>query len=161
VALEGWLTGRRVQASTTICVRVRGACAGVHTGPPPQKSTKGCPWSPLCPALAPHSAELDAQATTAAAPDAAASPSSPPPPYPPPLLLAYPNSGEQWDGGGRCWHSAADDIAAPDRFAAAAAGWVRSPRIRLAAVGGCCRTGPGHIAALRAALQGDGQGVGS
>ncbi|PNW77884.1 hypothetical protein CHLRE_10g455650v5 [Chlamydomonas reinhardtii] len=68
------------------------------------------------------------------------------------LLLCYPNSGEQWDGAGRCWHSAPDDIAEPGRFAAAAADWVGSRAMAVSLVGGCCRTGPAHIAALRRRL---------
>ncbi|KAG2433231.1 hypothetical protein HXX76_008301 [Chlamydomonas incerta] len=87
----------------------------------------------------------------AAAPQAPQAP-SPQRPRPRLLLLCYPNSGEQWDGTGRCWHSAPDDIAEPGRFAAAAADWVGSAAMGAALVGGCCRTGPAHIAALRARL---------
>ncbi|GFR49066.1 hypothetical protein Agub_g11092 [Astrephomene gubernaculifera] len=87
-------------------------------------------------------------------------PSSPPPsgglqpPQPSPaplLLLCYPNSGEDWDGEHRCWRHLADDLAAPSRFAAAGAGWVRG-ETRVALLGGCCRTGAEHIRALRCAL---------
>ncbi|KAG2483737.1 hypothetical protein HYH03_017392 [Edaphochlamys debaryana] len=94
------------------------------------------------------------------------------------LLLAYPNSGEDWDGEHRCWRHAPDDIAEPGAFAAAAAGWVaggadggggsssgvggggeggparRAVARGAALVGGCCRTGPQHIRALRAKLLG-------
>ncbi len=59
----------------------------------------------------------------------------------PPVVIAYPNSGERYDGS---WHGAPTSVEA---FAALAADWVAAgARI----VGGCCRTGPEHIAALRA-----------
>ncbi len=60
-------------------------------------------------------------------------------------LLCYPNSGELWDAANQCWLPGADDPgfgAAPPRWVVAGA--------RL--VGGCCRTGPADIAALRATL---------
>lgn len=58
-------------------------------------------------------------------------------------VVVYPNSGEQYDAAGHCWHGhgAAWVDAAPAWVAAGA---------RL--VGGCCRTGPEDIAALRARL---------
>lgn len=62
-------------------------------------------------------------------------------------LLAYPNSGEQWDAERKCWHGQAS----PARFAAQARRWHQAGA-RL--IGGCCRTGPAYIAALRAALDG-------
>lgn len=65
-------------------------------------------------------------------------------------LLCYPNSGERWDGVHKCWHGCSSDIADPDRYAEAVAGWVRD--YGLSAVGGCCRTSPLHIAALRQRL---------
>lgn len=56
-------------------------------------------------------------------------------------LLAYPNSGEGWDVGRRCWTGVADlpgyEALAREWFAAGAQ-----------AVGGCCRTGPGHVRAI-------------
>lgn len=62
-------------------------------------------------------------------------------------LVAYPNSGEEWDAARRAWveGSGRCDLArlAPEWVAAGA---------RL--LGGCCRTGPGDIAALRRALLG-------
>ncbi|WP_245589228.1 homocysteine S-methyltransferase [Chitinimonas koreensis] len=58
-------------------------------------------------------------------------------------LLAYPNSGERYDPGGKCWHGAAD----ARQFAAAARGWYAAGA-RL--IGGCCRTGPAEIAAIAA-----------
>jgi homocysteine S-methyltransferase len=60
-------------------------------------------------------------------------------------LLAYPNSGEQWDGQHKCWHGTASTA----DFSAQARRW-RQAGARL--IGGCCRTGPAHIAALRACL---------
>jgi homocysteine S-methyltransferase len=59
-------------------------------------------------------------------------------------ILVYPNSGEQWDGARRCWTGTAD-----------VAGYAELAREWFAAgaqlVGGCCRTGPDHIRAVRAA----------
>ncbi len=57
-------------------------------------------------------------------------------------LLAYPNSGERWDGTAHCWlpgTGEADFAEAAERWYAAGA--------RL--IGGCCRTGPGEIRALQ------------
>jgi len=60
-------------------------------------------------------------------------------------LLAYPNSGERYDAHEKCWRESASALS----LAGAAADWVRAGA-RL--IGGCCRTGPADIAALRAAL---------
>ncbi|MFI4889787.1 MAG: homocysteine S-methyltransferase [Steroidobacterales bacterium] len=60
-------------------------------------------------------------------------------------LLVYPNSGETFDAVGKCWHGSA----APVAFAAAATAW-RAEGARL--IGGCCRTTPADIQAVRAAL---------
>ena len=58
-------------------------------------------------------------------------------------LIAYPNSGECYDAEAKRWHGTAD----PAGFAQAAAAWRRAgARI----IGGCCRTGPAEIRALRA-----------
>ena len=57
-------------------------------------------------------------------------------------LLAYPNSGEHWDADQHCWHGRAS----VEGFVALAQRW-RAAGARL--IGGCCRTGPAHIAALR------------
>ena len=60
-------------------------------------------------------------------------------------LVVYPNSGERWDGKLRCWRGEAqplDQSAAVLRWRAAGA--------RL--IGGCCRTTPATISAIRAAL---------
>jgi homocysteine S-methyltransferase len=59
-------------------------------------------------------------------------------------LVAYPNSGERWDAVGRCW--AGDGAFDPA---------VEGPRWHRAGarlIGGCCRTTPETIRALRAAL---------
>jgi len=57
-------------------------------------------------------------------------------------LLSYPNSGESFDPLTREWTGERD----PAAFAASAAEWMGAGcRI----VGGCCRTTPAHIAALR------------
>jgi len=60
-------------------------------------------------------------------------------------LLAYPNSGEKWDGLHKCWHGTASTA----DFSAQARRW-RQAGARL--IGGCCRTGPAHIRALRHAM---------
>jgi homocysteine S-methyltransferase len=53
--------------------------------------------------------------------------------------VAYPNSGEAWDAGGRRWTGgAADSTTLAQGWAAAGA----------ALIGGCCRVGPADIAAL-------------
>ncbi|MEZ4864184.1 MAG: homocysteine S-methyltransferase [Caldilineaceae bacterium] len=65
------------------------------------------------------------------------------------LLLVYPNSGERWDAVHQCWlpgTGATDFALAAQRWYAAGA------RI----IGGCCRTTPADIAALRASLEGRG-----
>jgi homocysteine S-methyltransferase len=60
-------------------------------------------------------------------------------------IVAYPNSGERYDATSRTWQglrSAAD-------WGECGREW-RDAGARL--IGGCCRTGPGHIRSLRAAL---------
>jgi homocysteine S-methyltransferase len=61
------------------------------------------------------------------------------------LLLVYPNSGEHYDGKARRWQG--DPAATP--FAAQAVSWCAAGA-RL--IGGCCRTTPADIRALRQAL---------
>jgi homocysteine S-methyltransferase len=58
-------------------------------------------------------------------------------------LLVYPNSGEQYDAQGKCWHGPRD----AEQFATAAREWHRAGA-RM--IGGCCRTGPADIAAVSA-----------
>ena len=60
-------------------------------------------------------------------------------------IVVYPNSGEQWNAGDESWHGAPGR----DGLAALAPEWIRAGA-RL--IGGCCRVGPGQIAALAAAL---------
>ena len=60
-------------------------------------------------------------------------------------LVAYPNSGETYDAAARVWRGRSDPVDWGERARA----W-RAAGARL--VGGCCRTGPDHIRALRAAL---------
>jgi homocysteine S-methyltransferase len=60
-------------------------------------------------------------------------------------LVAYPNSGELYDAATKTWRG---ETAAGD-WGALARAWRRAGA-RL--VGGCCRTGPSHVAAVRAAL---------
>ncbi|TWU09337.1 Homocysteine S-methyltransferase [Symmachiella macrocystis] len=60
-------------------------------------------------------------------------------------IVVYPNSGETWDAGRRCWTG----TASCDDFVRAAQRW-RAAGARL--IGGCCRTGPEHIRALATAF---------
>jgi homocysteine S-methyltransferase len=62
-------------------------------------------------------------------------------------IVVYPNSGERWDAARRCWTGTRD----PGEFAAMAVRWRDAGATIL---GGCCRTGPEHIRALRARLLG-------
>jgi homocysteine S-methyltransferase len=60
-------------------------------------------------------------------------------------LVAYPNSGERYEAASRTWQGTAP-----------AEDWGQSGRVWRDAgarlIGGCCRTGPGHIRSLRAAF---------
>jgi homocysteine S-methyltransferase len=60
-------------------------------------------------------------------------------------VVVYPNSGEIWDAATRRWQGRPD----PVRFGEMGREWFAAGA---QAVGGCCRTGPTHIAAVRAAL---------
>jgi homocysteine S-methyltransferase len=60
-------------------------------------------------------------------------------------IVAYPNSGEVWNADTGSWSG----LASPLDYARAANEWIAAGA---SIVGGCCRTGPGHIAAIRAAL---------
>jgi homocysteine S-methyltransferase len=62
-------------------------------------------------------------------------------------VVAYPNSGERWDAGGRCW------VGGSAFEAGAVTGW-REAGARL--IGGCCRVGPAGIAGIAAALRSGG-----
>ncbi|MCA8915823.1 MAG: homocysteine S-methyltransferase [Planctomycetes bacterium] len=58
-------------------------------------------------------------------------------------IIAYPNSGEGWDAAHRCWVGEND----AEHFAEHAREWIKAGAN---IIGGCCRTGPEHIAQLRA-----------
>lgn len=58
-------------------------------------------------------------------------------------LVVYPNSGETWDALGKEW----DDAPTAGGLAEEAVEWLRLGAVIL---GGCCRTGPDDIRALRA-----------
>ncbi len=60
-------------------------------------------------------------------------------------IVVYPNSGEAWDAGAGCWVPGTGGT----NFGAAACVW-RAAGAQL--IGGCCRSGPEDIAAIRAAL---------
>lgn len=59
-------------------------------------------------------------------------------------VVAYPNSGEAWDAGGRRWTGGGTDSTT------LASGWIAAGA---AYVGGCCRVGPDDISALASALR--------
>ena len=62
-------------------------------------------------------------------------------------IVAYPNSGERYEAGGKHWLPGEPQVELADE----AVGWVeRGARI----VGGCCRTGPKEIRDLRRSLLG-------
>ncbi|MGA7887008.1 MAG: homocysteine S-methyltransferase [Acidobacteriaceae bacterium] len=56
-------------------------------------------------------------------------------------VIVYPNSGEVWDAATRTWRGSSDTA----RFGALAREWFAAGA---QAVGGCCRTGPAHIAEI-------------
>ena len=60
-------------------------------------------------------------------------------------ILVYPNSGEVWDAGRRCWDGEPD----PASFVEQARAWIDAGANL---VGGCCRTGPEHIRGLRQSI---------
>lgn len=61
-------------------------------------------------------------------------------------VVVYPNSGERYDATGNSWHG----TVTPVDCAAAASEWHRAGATL---IGGCCRMGPGHIAAMKRALR--------
>jgi len=61
-------------------------------------------------------------------------------------IFVYPNSGEVWDAANRRWTGKSD----PTGFGALASAWFTAGAH---AVGGCCRTNPAHIRAVREAWQ--------
>ncbi|MGQ0647430.1 MAG: homocysteine S-methyltransferase family protein, partial [Gemmatimonadaceae bacterium] len=58
-------------------------------------------------------------------------------------IIVYPNSGERWNATARCWEGTAA------RFPAFVPSWVAAGA---SWIGGCCRTTPGDIRAVRATL---------
>ena len=60
-------------------------------------------------------------------------------------IIVYPNSGESFDVKTNTWHG----TVSPVECAAAAAQWLGAGT---SLIGGCCRMGPQHIAAIRDAL---------
>ena len=61
-------------------------------------------------------------------------------------VFVYPNSGELWDTASRRWYGSSN----VDEFAAMAERWYAAGAH---AVGGCCRTTPAHIQAVREVLE--------
>ncbi|MBK9055931.1 MAG: homocysteine S-methyltransferase [Chloroflexi bacterium] len=60
-------------------------------------------------------------------------------------IVVYPNSGETYDAGQRCWSG----ISSAAEFAAASQTWFSAGA---SLIGGCCRTGPEHIRQMRQRL---------
>ena len=61
-------------------------------------------------------------------------------------VIVYPNSGEAWDASTRSWRGAAD----VSNYGALVRRWYAAGA---QAVGGCCRTGPAHIASVAKAAR--------
>lgn len=60
-------------------------------------------------------------------------------------VVVYPNSGEGWDAEHRCWTGTSDAVG----FGSLAREWAEAGA---QIIGGCCRTGPEHIRAIRESL---------
>lgn len=60
-------------------------------------------------------------------------------------IIVYPNSGEQYSAKDKTWKGNSDQ----DDFAGMAEEWLE---LGASIVGGCCRTGPGHIRSMRESL---------
>ena len=60
-------------------------------------------------------------------------------------IVVYPNSGETYDAETRAWTGVSD----PSDFGEAAVDWFKRGA---SLIGGCCRTGPHHVRAMREAL---------
>jgi homocysteine S-methyltransferase len=60
-------------------------------------------------------------------------------------IVVYPNSGEEWNATSKTWFGIAD----PVDFGQAAREWYE---LGARVIGGCCRTGPEHVRAIREAL---------
>lgn len=63
------------------------------------------------------------------------------------LLIAYPNSGEVWEG--KQWLPGSGPCPTPQDFATLTERWVKAGAT---IVGGCCRTTPDTIQAVQACL---------
>jgi homocysteine S-methyltransferase len=63
-------------------------------------------------------------------------------------IVVYPNSGEGWDAEHRCWTGTSD----PADFGRLAEEW-REAGAQI--IGGCCRTGPEHVRAIRRVFEPD------
>ena len=61
-------------------------------------------------------------------------------------IIVYPNSGETWDASARRWRGTSD----VGKYAAMASEWFK---MGAHAIGGCCRTTPAHIRAVREAWE--------
>ena len=62
-------------------------------------------------------------------------------------VVVYPNSGEGWDAEHRCWTGTSDAAG----FSNLAREWAEAGA---QIIGGCCRTGPEHVRAIRESLSG-------
>ena len=62
-------------------------------------------------------------------------------------VVVYPNSGEGWDAEHRCWTGTSDAAG----FGSLAREWAAAGA---QIIGGCCRTGPEHVRAIRESLSG-------
>jgi len=60
-------------------------------------------------------------------------------------IVVYPNSGEHYDAVTKTWHG----VESPMECAVAARTWLEAGA---SIIGGCCRMGPAHIAAIVAEL---------
>ncbi len=67
-------------------------------------------------------------------------------------IVVYPNSGEVWNGAENCWIEGGDETVA--QFVERAVRWREAGAT---IIGGCCRTGPEHIARLRERFVGEGR----
>ncbi len=63
------------------------------------------------------------------------------------VVVVYPNSGGQYDGKKRTWTNTTDVV----DLAELAEGWLTNGGLL---IGGCCRTGPAHISAMRTKILG-------
>lgn len=64
-------------------------------------------------------------------------------------IVVYPNSGERWDGVRKCWVEGSNETV--EAYVERAVRWRKAGAT---IIGGCCRTGPAHVRALRERLLG-------